>query len=498
MSIICQTHTTIEYKLSRYQPQIFLADEDDIPLSIPLVDGRYIVGDCGQRESAALHAKWAVPAFGEITLSTGMLKPSADIYNLNVEMAKERLAKVSSAESRWSREGFKPGTEYHALMAKARWILKHVAETERESVNARWADLSLRESVKAGEVLALGYADFGIDKRRTNGDFDSFFLGCNFFQYPDCDPEYTERFKEAFNFATLPFYWGRIEPRRGHPLWENIDPKLDWLDSQGITAKGHPLMWYQQLPDWIDPENQPVLHDMLGRRIDEIVSRYKGRIRFWDIVNELQRIEDQENAEALTRLASEAVISANPDAIRIVNCDDPFAEYLAHSPREGVHPLEFFRRLLDHGVDFEVIGVQVYHGGAWTYARDLFEMSRYFDRYGELGKELHLSELGVPSEEGLDPNDFSAHNTNRFDGSYRWKASDAGYWHGPWDQNNQADWVEGFYKVLMGKPFVKAITWWDLSDAYRHFFTHAGLLDSSNEPKESFRRIVELRKRAGL
>ena len=77
-------------------------------------------------------------------------------------------------------------------------------------------------------------------------------------------------------------------------------------------------------------------------------------------------------------------------------------------------------------------------------------------------------------------------------------ASDAGFWHGPWDQRNQADWVEGFYKILMGKPFVKAITWWDLSDASRHFFTHGGLLDTNNQPKESFRRIVELRRRAGI
>jgi len=49
------------------------------------------------------------------------------------------------------------------------------------------------------------------------------------------------------------------------------------------------------------------------------------------------------------------------------------------------------------------------------------------------------------------------------------------------------------YKVLMGKPFVKAITWWDFTDHGHHFYTHAGLLDPDNNPKELHRRIVALK-----
>lgn len=494
MELTFQAHTALQYNPDRYQPQVFLADDLDVPFDVPRHDGHLFSCELGDRPSAALHIRWSVPAFGEVTLPTGSLPPAGTPYNLNVEIARERIHRVTERMAAWSADGFRPSEECLRLLMEARRVLGYVNDTESDGVNARWGDLSLSSSVRGGELLALERAESGLARRKSDGALDSFRLGCNFFQYPGCDPRYAERFAEAFNFATLPFYWARFEPNRGDKKWEVIDSKLEWLEAKGIKSKGHPLMWLQQLPDWIDPNDTEELLAQLRPRITEIVTRYRGRIPAWDIVNELQRIPDQHFAHRLTRLASEAVHEADPDAVRIVNCDDPFAEYMAAQSGQGVHSLDYFRNIIHDGIDFEVMGVQVYHGAAWTYARDLFEMSRYFDKFEAIGKELHVSELGVPSAEGIDTIDFSSRGDDRFDGGGRWKASDAGYWHGPWDEKNQADWVEGFYKILMSKPFINAITWWDLADATPHFYTHAGMLRENWEPKEVFRRILNLRR----
>ena len=105
--------------------------------------------------------------------------------------------------------------------------------------------------------------------------------------------------------------------------------------------------------------------------------------------------------------------------------------------------------------------------------------------------------MGIPSIEGTDDKDTS-HSGHYYCGFTYWKASDAGFWHGPMTPARQAEFLDGFYRVMMGKPFVEAITYWDFSDGTGHFFPHAGMLDENHDPKDSFHAIVNLRKHIGI
>jgi hypothetical protein len=76
----------------------------------------------------------------------------------------------------------------------------------------------------------------------------------------------------------------------------------------------------------------------------------------------------------------------------------------------------------------------------------------------------------------------------------KWQGGDvasAGWWHRPWDPEIQADWVEQFYTIAASKPQVGAVTWWNLSDR-RTFWPHGGLLDSANQPKPAYHRLLRL------
>jgi endo-1,4-beta-xylanase len=484
------------WDVNRIQPEIYFANGNEYPFSIPRIEGNSITGDIGGHDGAALHLRWKIPSFGEVTLPTGLLKPSDKPYNLNVEIARHRLVLVSQKCREWSDKGFKPSKEFRDQLEKSSSIFQYMKDSETQAVNARWADLSLSVSMPAGEMLAMEYADWGIAKRKRSGGFAGFLFGCNFFNYPDFGKEYEKEFKKTFNYATLPFYWNGFEPRQGEFAWKNVNPKIEWLEANKLPMKGHPLLWFHSIPTWVSVADVNAFKDLVRRRIQHVVGTYKGRIAYWDVINEIQHVNPFSRADGieLTRLCSETTKAADPSAKRIVNCDEPFGEYMAKKPASLYHPVDYFSQLAKSNVDYDIIGIQVYQGTGWNHCRDLFEMSRYFDKYEQFGKPVHITEVGVPSAEGEDPDDYSSGDIEKvFPGLGTWKTSMAGFWHHPWDQETQADWAEGFYKLLMGKPFVTGITWWDFTDHGKHFLTHSGLLDKDLKPKLSCKRIRALR-----
>ena len=119
-----------------------------------------------------------------------------------------------------------------------------------------------------------------------------FLFGCNAFVLGQLDtPEKNRRYEEAFvklfNFATVPFYWEGTEPRRGElryaeparDIWRRPPPDrfLSWAATNGITLKGHPLLWHAYNPPWL-PRNADELRGLYRKRFREIAGRYGDKI----------------------------------------------------------------------------------------------------------------------------------------------------------------------------------------------------------------------------
>jgi endo-1,4-beta-xylanase len=68
------------------------------------------------------------------------------------------------------------------------------------------------------------------------------------------------------------------------------------------------------------------------------------------------------------------------------------------------------------------------------------------------------------------------------------------HWHGgEWTEAVQADWVEQFYTIAYSKPHIDAITWWDFAGPA--FIPHGGFLGPDLKPRESYQRLLALRKK---
>jgi len=86
------------------------------------------------------------------------------------------------------------------------------------------------------------------------------------------------KFFKIFNYATLPFYWGRFESQQGAPATEQLKKAAQWLVSQGCTVKGHPLCWHTNTAEWLlNMNNADILATQL-ERINREVTDFKGLI----------------------------------------------------------------------------------------------------------------------------------------------------------------------------------------------------------------------------
>ncbi|MCC6156117.1 MAG: endo-1,4-beta-xylanase, partial [Candidatus Hydrogenedentes bacterium] len=290
----------------------------------------------------------------------------------------------------------------------------------------------------------------------------TFLFGCNIFGFDDFESEtantlYKERFEELFNFATAGFYWASYERERGRPNYANTDKIVAWCAERGIKVKGHPLLWDHEAaePQWAN--GQPDVNTQ-QKRVREIVGRYKGKIGFWEVVNEPSHV-DGVPIDGPYRLAREA----DPGAHLIINDYEVMAT--------GCPP--FFAMLQDavkNAIPFDGIGIQAHEPRTMRFPLDRVKAT--LDKYATLGKTIHITEF-TPTSAGA-----------RMTGA---AAS------GVWNEQTQAEYAEQFYTVCFGHPAVAAITWWDLCDA-KSWLKGGGLLRDDLSPKPAYevlRRLIK-------
>lgn len=71
--------------------------------------------------------------------------------------------------------------------------------------------------------------------------------------------------------------------------WDAADALVEFARDQDMKVHGHTLIWYKGFPQWlIKKELDSVAFEKEVRQyITAIVSRYKGEIQSWDVVNEV-------------------------------------------------------------------------------------------------------------------------------------------------------------------------------------------------------------------
>lgn len=347
----------------------------------------------------------------------------------------------------------------------------------------RKGDAAILISTKNGKLPKN--AKIEVQQLTHDFQFGSNIFMLNGYQKPEQNKRYEEVFKSLFNTACVPFYWKTLEPEEGKLRYEAgskeiyrrppPDVVLDWCEKNGITPKGHTLVWDNVThanPEWM-PRDTAIMQQKINQRISQLGKRYGDRVKTWDVVNELLsyhataiQMPDNYGLKAFQQFSK-----SFPKTTRgfINETTSIWTNY--HREYSPYNLLIENTRL--KGAKIDGIGLQFHFfseplhydvvAGKSITPKTVFDV---LDLYGKYKLPIHISEITIPTL--------------------------------PFDETglqNQAKMTRNFYRIWFSHEAVEAIVWWNVSDGTAvagEDKWRGGFLNEDMSPKPSYHALNDL------
>nr|KYP75278.1 Endo-1,4-beta-xylanase [Cajanus cajan] len=228
----------------------------------------------------------------------------------------------------------------------------------------------------------------------------SFPFGCGMNHYILTNKDYQNWFVSRFKFTafTNEMKWYSTEKKQGQENYTISDAMMNFTKKNGISVRGHNILWDnpKQQPEWVKSLSPLELAEAATRRIVSVVSRYKGELIAWDVMNEnlhFHFYEDKfgENASAI---AYATAYELDPKPKMFLN------EYntIEHSRDEAASPVKYIKKL-EEILSFPgvagmsaAIGLQGHFGSGHP---NLAYMRSGLDLLASTGLPIWLTEVSV-------------------------------------------------------------------------------------------------------
>jgi len=467
----------------------YLFGADLIPFrhidGIAFADG---VIECSKKsqDSAGLSLLWPVEGFGRLLLSTARIPERAEPYILNVELARARLMQITLKREDWALFDPCDVLESQAKEAQELFIqaLQYISEPEKASV---LADQALAKGIAFSEKLAARHAEQYLSLRFKNRGLGRHSLGCAVEPSLLDNPRYSKWLLEMFAFVTVPVNWAAIEVSRGEYDFSEMDRCMDALGGKRLALCAGPLLHFspEMVPAWLLKEKNDFekIRERAYEFVAKIVSRYAKYIHAWRVISGMNACNcfgfNFEQVLEMTRTACLAARSADTKSRKIVEILCPWGEYYAQD-KTTVPPLVYADVLIQSGINFDAFGLQFHFGGnePGMHVRDMMQISSRLDCFAAIPKTLHITGVSVPDRCGSDGTAPQL----------------AGTWRKEWDPGVQAQWLEEFYKVAFGRPYINTVTYSHLADLPEMKVPGCGLLNEKFSPKQAFLVVAKFQK----
>jgi endo-1,4-beta-xylanase len=102
------------------------------------------------------------------------------------------------------------------------------------------------------------------------------------------DTQYTTIANTEFNMITAEneMKLDATEPQQGVFNFTAGDAIYNWANARGKQVRGHTLAWHSQQPPWMQNMSGAPLRQAMINHINGVMAHYKGKIVWWDVVNE--------------------------------------------------------------------------------------------------------------------------------------------------------------------------------------------------------------------
>lgn len=230
---------------------------------------------------------------------------------------------------------------------------------------------------------------------------DKFLIGVavNTWQSSERDTNAVKIVKKHFNsiVAENCMKCQTIHPEEDRYDFRQADEFVNFGEKNGMAIIGHCLIWHSQLARWfcVDKDGKNVAPEVLKQRMKDhittIVSRYKGRVKGWDVVNEAIMEDGSYRKSKFYQILGEEFI---PLAFQYAHEADPDAElyyndYNMHAEGKRNTVVKMVNDMKAKGLRVDAIGMQGHVGLNYP---DLAEFEKSIVAYAGTGAKVMITE----------------------------------------------------------------------------------------------------------
>ena len=250
--------------------------------------------------------------------------------------------------------------------------------------------------------------------------------------------------------------WGHLSKKPGEYDFSKADWLFQYAKSNQLRVRGHTLVWHDNLPKWFsETVTNKNAEQVMIKHITTVMSRYRGQVFSWDVVNEAILPTDGQkdgfrNSPWLSLLGNRYIELAfrtagavDPQALLVYNDIRLEFDNSTHDKRrESV--LKLLDRLISSGTPIHALGIEGHLRSEYSLSPKKLE--DFLNTVKGLGLKIILTEMDINDR------DLPANITER--------------------DNIIAGKYQEYLDVFLSNPAVIGITTWGLSDKYTWISDH--------------------------
>jgi len=288
---------------------------------------------------------------------------------------------------------------------------------------------------------------------------------------------------------------GPIHPKENEYNWAGGDSIAAFAKRNNLKLRGHTLCWHNQTPRWLFIDSatgkqvtKEVLLQRLKDHITTVVSRYKGTIYAWDVVNEA--ISDKKDeymrpslwyqicGEEFIAKAFQWAHEADPNALLFYN------DYNEIDPVKREKIIRMIKDLKAKGVPIHGVGLQ----GHWAINEPSKEqLEKTLQDFSSLGLNMQITELDI----SVYPKEHNAREKNTADADTIFTTE---------KEQKQIEVYKNCFELFKKyRQYISSVTFWNISDRHSWLdnFPVRGrkdyplLFDAQLKPKKVYQEILK-------
>lgn len=290
-----------------------------------------------------------------------------------------------------------------------------------------------------------------------------------------------------------------IHPSKDKYDFTLTDKFIAYGEKNKMFIHGHTLIWHSQLAPWMQKiKDSTEMKAFMKDHITTIVSKYKGRIDSWDVVNEaLNEDGTLRKSIFLDKLGEQYLV----DAFKLATAADPkvdlyYNDYNNEEPAKRAGNIALIKKIKAGGGKIDGVGIQAHWKLNYP---SLEEIEKSILEYSALGIKVAFTELDISVLPN--PKDFSGADVNqKFEGDpkmnpYPKTLPDS-------VQTKLAERYASIFKLfLKHKDKISRVTFWGVHDGQSWLndwpikgrTNYPLLFDKDLKPKKAYNSVMQLK-----